>query len=284
MRLKLWGTRGSIPVGGPKHIRHGGATTCLEVILDTHNPKTPERVVIDFGSGAVEMGRQHFDLGRCVALQSHLHWDHIQGFPFFSPLFNPKNHIDLYAVRRDGQSLESVLHEQMTVPTFPISLDIIPAALAFHQVSADAKFCLGGLSLQAAEMHHPSGSTAWRLDHQGAALVFSGDCEVQAGGRDALVELARGAQVLVMDAQYFPDEYMSKRGWGHSTPVDAVQVALDAGVSRLILTHHDPAHDDHKLDEKLAIARQHAGRGLLVDNAFDGMEVHIAPEHQRLAV
>lgn len=284
MKLKLWGTRGSIPVGGPAYIRHGGATTCLEITLNTYDPETPERVMIDFGSGAVELGRNRFDLGRCVALQSHLHWDHIQGFPFFSALFNPKNLIDFYAVSRDGQSLEAVLREQMTVPTFPITLDVVPAALVFHEVQNAAAFHLGELELRAAEMCHPSGSSAWRLDHRGVSLVFSGDCEVQQGGKDALIELAQGAQVLVMDAQYFPDEYAAKQGWGHSTPIDAVQVALEAGVGRLILTHHDPAHDDRRLDEKLAIARQHAGRDLLVDNGFDGMEVEIATQRQRLAV
>ncbi len=284
MKLKLWGTRGSIPVGGPAYIRHGGATTCLEITLKSPDLQTPERAMIDFGSGAVELGRKRFNLGRCVALQSHLHWDHIQGFPFFSSLFNPKNLIDFYAVRRDGQSLEAVLREQMKVPTFPVTLDVVPAKLAFHEVANTAKFQLGDLKLRAAEMCHPSGSTAWRLDHHGASLVFSGDCEVQKGGRNALVELAQGAQVLVMDAQYFPDEYAMKRGWGHSTPIDAVQLALEAGVERLILTHHDPAHDDQRLDEKLAIARQYAGRDLLVDNGFDGMEVEITAQPQRLAV
>lgn len=284
MRLKLWGTRGSIPMGGPDYIRHGGATTCLEITLDTLDPETPERAIIDFGSGAVELGRKRFNVGRCVALQSHLHWDHIQGFPFFSALFNPKNRIDFYAVRRDGQTLEAVLREQMTVPTFPVTLDVVPAELVFHEIQKTAVFQLGELALRASEMCHPSGSTAWRLDHRGASLVFSGDCEVQKGGRDALIELAQDAQVLVMDAQYFPDEYAVKQGWGHSTPIDAVQVALEAGVERLILTHHDPAHDDRRLDEKLAIARQCAGRDLLVDNGFDGMEVEIGSQRQRLAV
>lgn len=284
MKLTLWGTRGSIPVGGARYMRHGGATTCLEVRLETNDPRTPERVLIDFGSGAVELGRRRFELGRCIALQSHLHWDHIQGFPFFSALFNRQNHIDFFAVPRDGQTLEAVLREQMTAPTFPVSLDVVPAGLTFHDVEAHAIFGRGELALQASEMTHPSGSTAWRLDHQGASLVVSGDCEVQAGGRDALIALAQGANVLVMDAQYFPDEYAIKRGWGHSTPLDAVAVALEAGVGRLILTHHDPAHDDQKLDEKLAMARRVAGRDLLVDNGFDGMEVEVVSERQQLAV
>ena len=277
MRIKFWGTRGSIAVSHADVARHGGATTCIEVELGPDaNPQSPERVIFDLGTGVVGLGRAHFDLGRTAVFQTHLHWDHIQGFPFFASLFNPKNHLDFYAVPREGHSLRDVLEQQMTSPTFPIGLDALPCGRTFHDVQPDARLQLGDVRASAAEMSHPSGSTAWRLDHQGFGFVFSGDCEVQAGGREALVTLAKGADVLVMDAQYFPDEYETRRGWGHSTAIDAVEVAIEAGVGQLVLTHHDPAHNDARLDEKLAIARRAAGRRIWVENGFDGMVIDLA--------
>lgn len=273
MELTIWGSRGSVPVTGPNFVRHGGATTCLSVRL-RGSQATPEHVVIDFGSGAVAFGRRHPTVGRLVALQTHLHWDHIQGFPFFTPIFVPGNQIAFHAVERDGRGLEEVLRGQMKVPTFPVTLDVAPADLAFHKAEVGAAYQFGDLVVRSAEMTHPSGSTAWRLEHGGASLVFSGDCEVALGGWDALVSLARDADVLVMDAQYFPEEYLTRQGWGHSTMLQAVAVAQEAGVRRLILTHHDPAHDDARLDAKLAQARAAAG-GLLVDNAYDGMLVDL---------
>lgn len=132
---------------------------------------------------------------------------------------------------------------------------------------------MGTATVTWTEMSHPSGSTAYRIDDGHNVFVFSGDVEVQEGGSmKHLVRLARGADLLVMDAQYFPVEYSTRRGWGHSTPLDAVEVALAADVSRLVLTHHDPGHDDARLEAKLDLARQAArGTGLVVDNAFDRM-------------
>lgn len=273
MELTIWGSRGSVPVTGPNFVRHGGATTCLSVRLPAA-VDTPEHVILDFGSGAVAFGRRHPAVGRLLALQTHLHWDHIQGFPFFTPIFVPGNRIEFHAVERDGRGLEEVLRGQMKVPTFPVTLDVAPADLVFNTAHAGAAYRFGELEVRSAEMTHPSGSTAWRLEHRGASVVFSGDCEVELGGWDALVSLARDADVLVMDAQYFPDEYLTRKGWGHSTMLQAVAVAQEAGVRRLILTHHDPSHDDARLDAKLAQARAAAGR-LLVDNAYDGMLVDL---------
>lgn len=269
MELTIWGSRGSVPVTGPNFVRHGGATTCLSIRTGGEGD-TPPLVAIDFGSGAVEFGRRFPRVGSLLALQTHLHWDHIQGFPFFAPIFVPDNHLQMVSAERDGRTLEDVLRAQMKVPTFPVTLDVAPARRTFTSVLPNARLAFGELEIRSAEMAHPSGSTAWRLDHKGKAVVFSGDCEVELGGREELVNLARGADVLVMDSQYFPDEYVSRRGWGHSTAVQAVEVAQEANVKRLILTHHDPSHDDVRLDAKLALARTHAS-GLVVDNAFDRM-------------
>ncbi len=274
MHIILWGTRGSVPVSGPRFVRHGGRTTCLSVELDDTPRGGPSRILVDFGTGAAEAGRSSEGWNGAVALQTHLHWDHVQGFPFFRPLFDPGASIDLFAVERDGESLRDVLSDQMTRPTFPVGLDIAPAALRFHSIPTSGTRRFGEVEVRWVELDHPSGSTGYRFEAEGGSFVFTGDVEVRQGCRDRLVEFARGADVLVMDAQYFPAEYPSRVGWGHSTPLDAVDVALAAGVRRLVLTHHDPAHDDERLDAKLALARDAVGtNGLVVDNAYDGMTI-----------
>lgn len=270
MTVTCWGTRGSIPVSGPQCVRHGGATTCLEVVCGA------QRFILDCGSGLAELGRARGgELSEAIILQTHMHWDHVQGFPFFGPLFNPKARFALWATDRGGASFEDVLRGQMTAPTFPIGLDMVPARLDFVQIAPQGDAMVGGVRVRWVEGQHPGGVTAWRLDFEGGSVVFTGDLEVQAGGREALVELARGAQLLIMDAQYFPYEYETRRGWGHSTPQDAVELACEAGVAQLLLTHHDPAHDDAMLADKLAMAREASGGRVVVDNAYDRLTVQL---------
>lgn len=295
MDLIFWGTRGSVPVSGPQFLRYGGATMSIEVRLHgaseqtpdqtpDQTPQTPERVVFDCGTGLAEMGKRYgLACNGGLILQTHMHWDHIQGFPFFASLFNPKASFDLWAVPREGRSFKQVLGGQMCRPTFPVGLEIVPASLNFEDLPEKGSRVLGALRLSWIELWHPGGGTAYRLDYGGSSLVFTGDVEVAQGCRERLVEFARGADVLVMDAQYFPEEYESRQGFGHSTVLDAVDVARRAQVGRLLMTHHDPTHDDHRLEEKLALARgshlMKGGRsqGLMIDNAYDGLRVAVGP-------
>jgi phosphoribosyl 1,2-cyclic phosphodiesterase len=275
MEITIWGSRGSVPVSGASFGRYGGATTCVEVALPGGGGDAPPRVLVDAGTGLTELGKRWGDRApRALLLQSHMHWDHIQGFPFYAPLFDPAMALSLWAVPREGQGLRAVLDAQMRRPTFPIGLDILPSRLDFLDIAPCGDARIGGLRLRWQEVCHPSGSTAWRLDYEGASVVITGDVEAQGGSHDALVSLARGADLLIMDAQYFPEEYLTRRGFGHSTPLDAARVAAEARVGRLLLTHHDPNHDDARLDAKVALARR-AARGVQVDNAFDGLRVSL---------
>jgi len=279
LNVTIWGCRGSVPVSGPEFMRHGGATTCLEVTLDTPSAGTPERVILDCGTGLTELGKKWGRRGaEALVLQTHFHWDHIQGFPFFGPLFNPAGRFELWAARRDGVGLRDVLSAHMARPAFPVGLDIVPAELRFVDVPAFGQVRRGELKVSWCEVDHPSGCTAWRVDYRGASFVFSGDLEVQQGSREAIVTLARGADLLVMDAQYLPEEYDRRRGWGHSTPTDAVEVAVEAGVRHVVLTHHDPSHTDRILEQKQAIARDAAPRGLGVATAHEHMSITIRAE------
>ena len=278
MDITFWGTRGSVPVSGAQHARHGGATTCIDIELDDERVGY-DRIIIDCGTGVVDLGRSIVPtLARALVVQTHRHCDHVQGFPFFAPLFSGSARLDFWSVDRGERSLRAVLDDQMSQPTFPIGLSDLPASLCFDELPADGARTVGPLEIAWSEMSHPSGSTAWRLDHAGSSVVFSGDVEVEDGSGDALAELAEGADVLIMDAQYTDDEYAQRRGWGHSTARQAVDVALDAGVGHLLLTHHDPSHDDAALDAKQNRARRYADGRLIVDNAHDRLQITVGED------
>lgn len=275
-KIIVWGSRGSIPVSGQRFHRYGGSTTCVEIVCEEAKEGTPSRVIIDCGTGLTELGKCWEDRSlEALFLQTHMHWDHIQGFPFFGPLFNPAAQFKLWAVRREGMSLHDVLSKQMTRPNFPVGLDILPASLTFEDIPAEGSAQLGELELVWTELIHPSGSTAYRFNYRGTSVVFTGDVEVQQGCREKLVAFAQGADVMLMDAQYFPEEYESRKGFGHSTPLDAVSVAEEAGVKTLVLNHHDPNHDDDRLDQKCALAQEAAGTSLQVQNAREGQEIEV---------
>lgn len=285
MNVTMWGTRGSTPVWGARHMRHGGATTCVEIRLEGADSSTPERIIIDLGTGVAELGRQTSFSGSTLVVQTHLHWDHIQGFPFFGAIFDPACQLDFLAVDREGSSLHDVLRRQMQAPTFPVALEDVPASLNFESIPRSGCRQLGQLKLSWTEVWHPSGSTAWCFDYRGSKVVFSGDVELrQSTSFDDLARHAEGADLLIADAQYFDEEYTSRVGWGHSTPADVVDVAKAAGVSRLVMTHHEPCHDDEALDAKLRVARVHArSSALVVDNAYDSMVLRVGDEPVELA-
>lgn len=278
MHITLWGTRGSIPVFGSDFMRHGGSTTCIEVEFDSPADGTPERVVIDFGTGCVGLGRERDNWSNTLVLQTHLHWDHIQGFPFFAPLFRPDAKFEFWSVDRDQKTMREVLAEQMTAPTFPVPIEILPADLTFNSLEKRGSKTIGELTITWDEVWHPSGSTMWRLDYRGSSFVFTGDVELRNGSFETVKRMAKDADVLLMDAQYFPEEYATRQGWGHSTPLDALDVANQAEVAHLILTHHDPSHTDDRLADKLRLARRLAPAGLTVDLAFDRMTLALGTE------
>jgi phosphoribosyl 1,2-cyclic phosphodiesterase len=229
--------------------------------------------VLDAGTGIRRLGETLLGRSRPVAaalLFSHVHWDHIQGFPFFGPLFRPDTRLQLFG-RPEGGTLEQVLTRQMTYPTFPVDLASVPASLRFGEIP-DGPFRIGSFEVQAAPLHHPNGCLAYRVSALGRSVVYATDTEPHDDGRiDAtLVALARGADVLIYDAQYTPEQYPDKRGWGHSTWTEAVRVAEAAGVGQLVLFHHDPTHDDEAV---AAIERAAADRFRSTCAAREGLEI-----------
>lgn len=246
MQVVFWGTRGSIPVSGPKYTEFGGNTPCLQIKLAS----TTDTMIIDSGSGIRELGLQ---LARTADLHSravhlfltHAHWDHIQGFPFFVPSYIPTFSLDIYCTK----DAKAILQNQMRPPFFPVTLDAMLAKRGFHLLSSDAGVPLGEATVRNIPLPHPQESTAFRIDEHGHSVVFATDTEHHAEGiNETLAEFARDADVLIYDAQYTSEEYKAgKQGWGHSTYMEAIKLARAANVSRLVLYSHDPGHDDEML-------------------------------------
>lgn len=247
MHIQFWGVRGSISVSGTKYLRAGGNTSCVEVL------HSGERLILDGGTGLRALGDA---IGRepisATILFSHVHWDHIQGVPFFAPAFHSGSRLTLAGAARDEGSLRDALCAQMQAPSFPISLNALRAKLDFLDLHAGRSFTVGAFRITPMDMNHPNGVLAFRIEAGGRSLVYATDLE-HGGPIDArLIELASGVDLLIHDAQYTCDEYHgrrgpSRRGWGHSTWREAVEAAQQAGVGRLALFHHDPQRDDDQL-------------------------------------
>ena len=252
LQLRFWGVRGSIPATGARFSEFGGNTACLEIRLPTG-----EVIVFDCGSGLRHLGKllaqEKPQGGRDIPIfLTHFHWDHIQGIPFFQPLFDPRNRATVYSMREDAPQRLSVA---ISRPYFPLDFDQLGAPKQLVQAGSDPVECFGA-TVQPFPMNHPQGAIGYRIEHQGASIVYASDLEHGDAHLDqVLVDSARGADVLIYDAQYTPEEYETKRGWGHSTWREAARVAREAGVKRLVLIHHDPEHEDAEIHRIVDQAR-----------------------------
>lgn len=252
MEIEFFGVRGSIAVSGPRFVRTGGNTACVLVRHEGH------RLVLDGGTGLGALGDT---LGvqpiEATLLFSHVHWDHVQGVPFFAPAYHPGSRLTIAGATRGGTGIRDALAAQMKPPLFPITLDALRAELTFADLAAGRPVELGPFRVTPLDQPHPDGVFAYRVEAGGRVMVYATDVEHGGAVDPALVRLAEGADLLVHDAQYTDPEYLAgKRGWGHSTWEEAVEVARRAGVGRLALFHHDPRRDDDAVAVLEARARE----------------------------
>ncbi len=251
LALTFWGVRGSIPTPIAANLGHGGNTACLSIDCGD------AILILDAGSGIRELGRHLLTLPSLPEIHllfTHFHWDHIQGLPFFDPLFHTEARITLYSFHTPAD-LRAILAGQMTAPYFPVDFEQVTGHLQFRQIQ-NTTTTLAGLTVQCFDLHHPQRSQGYRIRNASHSVVIATDHEHGDPDADArLNAIAQGADLLVYDAQYTPLEYEKRHGWGHSTWRDAVTVAREAGIPQVVLFHHDPAHDDDALDLILAEAR-----------------------------
>jgi len=238
MDVRFWGVRGSIPVSGTRYQAAGGHTTCVELVHAGH------RLVIDGGTGLRALGASlGFRAVEATFVFTHVHWDHIQGVPFFGPAFHP----DSRFVFGGAEGLKEALEAQMCAPQFPITLDALQARIEWRALRSERSFRSGPFEVTPLALSHPGEVFAYRVEAGDRAVVFATDVEHAGVIDEALVELAAGVDLLIHDAQYTEAEYASRRGWGHSTVDEAVEVARLAEVGALALFHHDPDRDDDAL-------------------------------------
>jgi phosphoribosyl 1,2-cyclic phosphodiesterase len=248
--INFWGVRGSIACPGTATVRYGGNTPCVEMLVGSH------RLIFDAGTGIHVLGQSLLgDLPVSGHLFfSHSHWDHIQGFPFFSPAFMEGNEFDIYGgVIPHGVTIEHRLHDQMTQPNFPVPLQVMGANLRFHNLDYGDKIKLGDVTVTTGLLNHPGGAMGYRVSWQDYAVAYITDTEHFSDRLDKnVLGLADRADVLIYDCTYTDEEYnhpkSSKVGWGHSTWQEAVKVAQAAQVKKLVIFHHDPNHDDNFMD------------------------------------
>lgn len=276
--FRFWGVRGSIATPGPDTVRYGGNTPCVALNVGGR------LIIFDGGTGLRELGQHLISLGTPIDADlflSHLHWDHIQGIPFFVPAFVPGHTFRIHGERKSGLSLRDVLEGQMNDPTFPVPFSIMQSNLSIEEIKAGETVQVGpSVTVRTASMNHPNGCIGMRVEHDGRSLVYTTDTEHDpvGGGLDPnVVELAQGADVFIYDSMYTEAEYgAGKVGWGHSTYAQAIRLARAANVKRLFFFHHDPMHDDEFLDARLAEAR--------LETAKDSFTVEMAREGVDLTV
>ena len=270
-RIRFWGVRGGIPTPGPETVRYGGNTSCVEVRCGE------QLIILDAGSGIRKLGielKKEAPVEATILL-SHFHWDHIQGFPFFQPGFQPHNKFHIYAARKLNTNLERLMQGQMMYPNFPVSLEKMGAKMEFTEVIPGEIILIEDVAIKTVACYHPGESMAFRISYGGASVVYATDTEHYSCIDASLLKLSKGADYLIYDAAYTPEEYCgetgsSKVGWGHSTWEEGVKLAKAAEVGKLILFHHDPEHDDDFVSEIERQAKE-ALPGTMA--AYEGLEI-----------
>ena len=271
MKIKFWGTRGSIPTPGKNTVRYGGNTPCIELRL-----VNDELVILDAGTGIRNLGETLMEKGESIkanVLISHPHWDHIQGLPFFKPVFISGNEFTFIGGETDKVSLQKMIADQMNKVYFPVQLNELKAALKFRPIEEE-EIKISSAVVKTIYVNHPSFAIGFRITNGGKTIVYISDNEpfdrqvamairnvekviidkyyhVSGDPNQRIFDFVRDADVLIHDATYTPEEYVDRVGWGHSHYLFTLKVAAEGRVKRLILFHHDPSHTDEKIDDIL---------------------------------
>lgn len=295
MKLKFWGVRGSIPSPGERTVRYGGNTTCLEIRTDDN-----ELIILDGGTGIFPLAQTLLKELPVTAhiFNTHSHWDHIQGLPFFIPIFIPGNTVKLYGAfdPLSGEGPERVMNVQMQYSYFPVREAEMKSRFEYVAVMPNEPVSVGAAVIIPVMLNHPVLNLGYRIDCNGKSIFFTGDHEPHFNVYDvgdegyaeyqalieeqrlSIVEAIRGVDVLVADSAYTPIEYQSKKGWGHGTFDGCIELARDAGAGILYCTHHEPTRGDDELEKVFdeALSRHaHDLGGLDVRLAQEGAEIDI---------
>lgn len=277
MQVTFHGVRGSTPCHGDDVMRYGGNTSCVSVAVPGEGP-----LFFDLGTGARYFGRSQPQDGtfRGTCLLSHLHWDHTQGLPFFTPLLQQGAHLDVYApAQEDGRTVWEVFNATVRPPLFPVSIDQLPGTVRLID-TGDHDFTIGSISVKSRLVPHIGPTLGYRIEWRGKSVAYLSDHQQPYDGSfaisDGAREIAQGVDLLIHDAQYTPHEFQAKATWGHCTIDYAVWLAEQCHVRTLALFHHDPGRTDDALDELHRCAVAHGERhGVKVLAAYEGLTVDV---------
>lgn len=268
-KLNFWGVRGSIACASADHIKYGGNTSCIEVDVGDRF------FVLDAGTGIRTLGRKFLkeDIREAHLLLTHTHWDHINGFPFFTPAYDPKRSIHILAGHlKEKGGIREALSNQMDSPMFPVPLEAMRANLRFEDFDAGDSFALyPDVYVRTTALNHPNGATGYRIEYGGHSLCYITDTEHVPGKPDRnILELIEGADMVIYDSMYTEAEFLSRVGWGHSTWNEGVRLCRAAGVKRIAIFHHEPDHDDDFMDRLEEEAKKEWSEALV---AREGMKI-----------
>jgi len=274
--LTFWGARGSIPTPGPGTVRYGGNTSCVEV------RSGGEIIILDAGTGLRGLGNalaKEFKKHplHLTMLITHTHWDHIQGLPFFAPIYNPRCRLRLVCSEGARTGLINALTGQMESTYFPVPFSELPSNIEIEELR-NFSFTVGPLSIRTLRANHPGNCVGYRLLAPDCLITFFPDTEPRSGKDVEMIDFVRDSDALILDSQYTAAEYKQHVGWGHGCVDDSVALAIAANVKKLFLFHHDPDRDDRQLNELLKHARRAAAAvksKLKVDLAREGMSLQL---------
>jgi phosphoribosyl 1,2-cyclic phosphodiesterase len=250
LTVRFYGVRGSIATPGPDKTA-GGNTACVEIVAgDT-------RIILDAGTGVRTIGNERMaaNIRHSTILLSHLHWDHTCGLPFFTPIYVPGHRVEIASGPNGVMSHDDAIRSLFRAPFFPISFEDLAGQVTTRELHHNDSFTIGDITVTMARLNHPDPVYGYRLDHAGQSIVYATDTEHFSVVDPTLKRLAAGADILIYDAQYTPEEYPTKVGWGHSTWQAGAELARAAGVPQLVLFHHDPGRGDAQLAALEAAAR-----------------------------
>lgn len=249
MLIRCWGSRGSISVSGKEHIKYGGDTTCIEVV-----GSSGDLIIIDAGTGIRRLGNKLVKDGsrEMNIFFTHSHWDHLSGFPFFKPLYQGHAKIHIRGPRTTQDSIMKIISHTMTPPYFPVELEDIHADIEFLTTTPDT-IKIGSMTVKTIPLSHTNKGVGYRIEEDGKSFVFLTDNELthkhpSGMTREDYLHFSKGADLLIHDAEYTPEEYKFSKGWGHSVYLDTLDMAIEAGVKELGLFHHNQDRSDDAID------------------------------------
>ena len=280
MKVTLWGTRGSLSSPGPDTVQYGGNTSCVEV-----RGAEDTVLVLDAGSGIRRLGTILLgSVRRIDLLLTHLHMDHVQGLGFFTPLYDPKTEIHIWGPASAAQSLHTRLGRCLSPPLFPLGLKELPCRPHLHEV-VPGNFQIGEFTISSAFICHPGPTMGYRITNSGRSMAYLPDHEPALGLKQFPLSaewtsgytLAAGVDLLIHDAQYVPEEYENRVGWGHSSLSHTLQFAALAGVKQLVPFHHDPAHNDRFLERMFTETVMSMNPSFRVARGTEGATFELGP-------